>query len=197
MLKFCEIVDYLKISNFHLSHFSLKWKIKKWWHLKCWMCNVITLEPLHLNISTGYDSGLLVRFNSHVGHILCWKFQNWWLQNQFEFTSININLKHVQANQILKCSQFDFVYAVKYCDNEYSNWMCSISVFMPAAALRFLQAARVSVLLLYTLDFMPPVHLILPISLHVCHTCSPYILYDSVDVLHLVIPTLVLMLQEA
>ena len=193
MLKFCEMTDSFKISNFHLSHFSPKWKVRKWWHLKCWMCNVITL---HLNISTGCDSGLSVCFNSHVGHILCWKFQNWWLQNQFEFTSVNINWKHVQAIQISKCSQFDFVYAVKYCDNEYSNWMCSSSVFMPAAALHFLLAARVSVSLLYTLDFMPLVHLILSISLHDCHSYSPHILCNSVDVLHLVVPTLVLILQE-
>jgi len=34
---------------------------------------------------------------------------------------LNIDLKHVQANQILKCSRFDFVYAAKYCNNEYSN----------------------------------------------------------------------------
>lgn len=58
MLKFCEIVDYLKISDFHLSHFSLRWKIRKWWHLKCWMCNVITLEPLHLN----YHLGMIVDY---------------------------------------------------------------------------------------------------------------------------------------
>jgi hypothetical protein len=197
MLKFCVIVDYLKISDFHLSQFYLNWKIRKWWHCTCRMCNVITLEPLHLNISTGYDSGLSVCFNSHVGHILCWKFRNWWLQNEFEFTSLNINSKHVQANQILKYSQFDFVYAVKYCDSAYSNWMCSVSVFMPAAALHFLLAAHVSVLLLYALDFLPPVCLIMSISLHDCHSCSPYILCDSVDVLHLVVPTLVLMLQEA
>jgi hypothetical protein len=50
---------------------------------------------------------------------------------------------------------------------------------------------------LYTLDFMPPIHLILPISLHDCHSCSPYIFCESVDVLHLVVPTLVFMLEEA
>jgi len=68
---------------------------------------------------------------------------------------------------------------------------------MPAAALHFLLAAHVSVLLLYALDFLPLVCLIMSISLHDCHSCSPYILCDSVDVLHLVVPTLVLMLQEA
>jgi len=45
---------------------------------------------------------------------------------------------------------------------------------MPAAALHFLLGAHVSVLLLYTLDFMLPVHFILSISLmiviHILHT---------------------------
>lgn len=113
-------------------------------------------------------------FKSHVSLILCLKFQTWWLQNQFVFTFIRINLKHVQPNQISKWSQFDRVYAAKYCNNEYSNRMFSISVFMPAAPLRFLLVARVSFLLLwYILVFMPPVHLILSISLHDFHSCSP------------------------
>ena len=142
------------------------------------MSNVECVMLLHFNHwAWTHKLGVIVDYqyacNSHMSHILCWKFQTCWLQNQFGFTFIRINLKHVQANQILKWSQFDCVYAAKYYDSEYSNRVCSISVFIPAAALCFILVARVSFLLLwYTVVFMPLVHLTLSISLHDFHSCA-------------------------